>query len=287
MKDRWDYSRHHLEYVTACPDHQVHVVLEAPLLERPASKTEEGDEDAPVDLLPITMKILDEHTPTLHVPCTLEEPRIKYLNGFPAIGAYFAAVTQQSSGVFSSILAADTLVPHGTGQPLSADDRDLIWELARAVAARLECYPAARIQARLQECKYASVNDIEDAVKALRKRGPAVADEDVDPEAAPEEQAAEEGEPAEAEGDATDADIDAMEDAEIDPEAEPAEKVAHFGKIVRHDRNILGQRLPARCSYVVHAQCRSGICRRRWHIFRQVWWRRRTAWRARPSAWIL
>lgn len=231
VKDRWDYSQHHLEFVAASPDHQVPVILETPRLERPAVNADEEDEDVPKELPPVTIKMLDQNIPTLHVPCTLQEPRMKYLNDFPAIGAYFAAAVKQEVGRFSSILAADTLVPHGSGQPISTNDRDLIWKLARAVASRLEQYPAARIQARKAACKYMSSDEIMDAMKAVRSGQPAAADEG-EQQLAPEEEATGDGDAGEAEVDATDAADEGLEDAEIDPEAESAEKVAHFGKLV-------------------------------------------------------
>lgn len=234
VKDRWDYSQHHLEFVTASPEHQLRIILDNPRLERPAVNADEEEENVLKALPPVTMKMLDDNTPTMHVPCTLQEPRIAYLNEFPAIGAYFAAAVKQKSGSFSSILAADTLVPHGSGQPVSSDDRDLIWELARAVASRLERYPAARIQARVEAFKYASLDEIRDAMVGLRSAQPAVTDTDEQP--AHEEDApgntnageAEEGE----DGNVVD---NEMEEAEIDPEADSAEKAAHFGKLVRCD----------------------------------------------------
>lgn len=229
VKDKWDYSRHHLEFVTACPDHQIPVIVENPLLERPA-RTDEEEQDAPVELPPVTMKMLDENIPTMHVPCTLDEPRFKYLNDFPAIGAYFAAATKQNSGCFSSILAADTLVPHGSGQPISTDDRDLIWELARAIATRLERCPADRIRARMQESKYPSVDEIRDEMKKLRLGDASGADGGA--EEAPAEEEAADADPGEAEGETGDAEDDGIEEAEIDPDAELAEKAAHFGKLV-------------------------------------------------------
>eukprot|EP00892_Ulva_mutabilis_P003140 jgi/Ulvmu1/12827/UM098_0008.1 len=230
FKDRWDYSRHHLEFVTAAPDHQLPMISETPRLERPVVNADEDEEDVPKELPPVTMKMLDEHMPTLHVPCTLQEPRMKYLNEFPAIGAYFAAAVKQKVGSFSSILAADTLVPHGSGQPLSVEDRDLIWELARAVAARLERYPAARIQARTEACKYKSVDEIKEAMKVVRSGPAAFANEEEQP--APEVVATGEEEVAEAGGGAAELADEGLEEAEIDPEAEPAEKAAHFGKLV-------------------------------------------------------
>lgn len=229
VKDKWDYTRHHLEFVTACPDHQIPLILDNPLLERPA-RTDEEEEDSPVELPPVTMKILDENIPTMHVPCTLDEPRVKYLNDFPAIGAYFAAATKQSSGCFSSILAADTLVPHGSGQPISAEDRDLIWELARAVSARLERYPSGRIRARTQESKYPSVDEIRDEMKTLRLGDTPGADEGAGE--APPEEAEADADPGEAEGGTGDAEDEGIEEAELDPDAEPAEKAAYFGKLV-------------------------------------------------------
>lgn len=230
MQDRWDYSKHHLEYVVAYPDHQT-FILEQPLLQRPVNKSEEEEDDAPEEIPAITMKMLDEHLPTLHVPRTLEEPRVKYLNDFPAIGAYFSTATQQSSGRYSSILAADTLVPYGNGQPLSNTDRDLIWEIARAVAARLERYPSARIAARFQDRKYASIEEIKDSMKALQSSGAPTGE---DAEAGPEADAGEgDAEPAEAEADANDIADESIEEAEIDPDAEPGDKLVHFGKLVR------------------------------------------------------
>ena len=81
---------------------------------------EDADEDAPQPQAPVTFKMLDEHTPTLHVPCTADEPRAKCLAGFPALGGYAAAAAvSRKTGKYTSIVAGDTLVPHGDAAPVA------------------------------------------------------------------------------------------------------------------------------------------------------------------------
>jgi hypothetical protein len=207
------------------------------VLARPAPAGEEDDEEKPTEVAPITMKLLDENIPSLHVPNTLEERAVKYHNGFPGIGSYYAAAVQQQSGRFSSILAADTLVPHGDGQPLSDEDRAFIWDMALVVAKCLERYPAARIEARKRPGLEPSIEDVREALKAIRGGGGPPAQEGNS--AGEGEAELKEGEGGA--GDAAPAEDGAPVDEEeeetkLDPEADPAAQVEHFSKQVFSNR---------------------------------------------------
>jgi hypothetical protein len=221
-KDKWDYSKHHFQYAAAAPAHQAGTVTRTQILERPPPVAEDEENIAPKELVPITMKILDENMPLLHVPNTLKEPRVKFHNGFPAIGAYCAAAVKQATGQFSCILAADTLPPHGDGQPFTQEDLDFVWDLSLVVSKRLERYSAARISARIQECMAPTIETVKESLKAIRE---ATAPKESPKEATGNEGAAQEEASPPAE--------EPEELPELDPEAEPAAQVEHYKKVVR------------------------------------------------------
>lgn len=234
-KDKWDYSKHHLQYTAAAPAHQASTVSRTQLLERPAPVADDEDEGKPKELAPITMKILDENMPSVHVPNTLNEPRVKFHNGFPAVGAYCASAAKQTTGQFSCILAADTLVPHGDGQPFCRDDRDFVWDLSLVVSQRLERYAAARIGARLQLCMTPTIEEMKESLKAIRKaptKPESNGDTAAEGEPAPAEEGAEEA--AAAEEEAPPPAEEEEELSELDPEADPAAQVEHYTKVVRN-----------------------------------------------------
>lgn len=144
----WDYRAHRLEYVAAAPQHQAFLLSEVSTLDRPPPPPEDADDDYVAPSVPVTMRMLDEHLPTLYVPSTADEPRAKPLGGFPALGAYYAAAAVQASNRYSTVLCVDTLVPHGSAAEISDEDRDFVGQVARAVAAKLEVFVQERIAAR-------------------------------------------------------------------------------------------------------------------------------------------
>ena len=231
-KDNWDYSKYHLQYIAAAPAHQARTVSYTQLLERPAPVAEDEDEGKPQELVPITMKILDENMPSVYVPNTLNEPRVKFHNGFPAVGAYCASAAKQGTGQFSCILAADTLVPHGDGQPFSREDRDFVWDLSLVVSKRLERFSADRIKSRLQPSMAPTIEELKESLKAIRE---APANPDGNAETAEEPAQAEDGAAEDAPAAEEEAAPPAEEEEELpelDPEAEPAAKVEHYKKAV-------------------------------------------------------
>lgn len=248
-KDNWDYSKYHLQYIAAAPAHQARTVSYTQLLERPAPVAEDEDEGKPQELVPITMKILDENMPSVYVPNTLNEPRVKFHNGFPAVGAYCASAAKQGTGQFSCILAADTLVPHGDGQPFSREDRDFVWDLSLVVSKRLERYSAARISARLQQGMEPTIEEVKESLKAIRE---APTQPESNGETATDSAQAEKGA---VEAAADDEAAPAAEDAvpqgeeedlpELDPEAEPSAKVEHYKKVVRSSNMLSMIMLPS------------------------------------------
>ena len=209
-KRHWDYASHHLEYAAAAPAHQAHLVTTVRALTRPPPPPEDADDDAPPPPpAPVTLRMLDEHIPTLYVPSTANEPRARPLGGFPALGAYFAAAAvSPATGRYAAVIAADTLIPHGDGGVLAAADRAFIWDVACAAAARLDAFPAARVATRAAASGGASaaldaVEALQAALKEMRAPPPA------------------EGGDGE-EGDVADAEAAAPGDAEAEPRAEEA-----------------------------------------------------------------
>ena len=203
-------------------------------LPRPPPPAEDADDDAPPPPpTPVTFRMLDEHTPTLYVPCVAADPRATPLSGFPALGAYAAAAAvSPASGRYAAVVAADTLAPAGDAAAACASDRQFLWEVACAVGKRLDAFPAARVAARPASTAAAAVDALKEELKALRappaaaEAADAAADGDAaaaPPEDGGEEPPAEEA-PAEEEEDAP--------EGEDDGDVEPAVKIGKLTKKV-------------------------------------------------------
>ena len=160
-----------------------------------------GDEYVP-ELVPFTFRILDDRTPVVYLPNVAFEPSFKFLGGLPKIGAY-QAVGVNVAGETKAVLAADTLFPEGSGQPIKQADQDLIWEVSLALG---KAYEAAEKKAK----EALAAKDATESIEALKTKiseivnapPPEELAPEVDAEAAPAESeapaptppAAEEGE---------------------------------------------------------------------------------------------
>jgi hypothetical protein len=70
------------------------------------------------------------------------EPRVKFFKNLPRIGGYVAAAVPAAGaaptdGFYQAILAADTLLPQGTGQAFSPEDVKFIWDVAQGLGKAL------------------------------------------------------------------------------------------------------------------------------------------------------
>jgi hypothetical protein len=85
------------------------------------------------------------------------EPRVKFLNsrGLPRVGGYVAvAVPAAAPGAgagaapaadcYQAVLAADTLLPGGSGQGLPAGEVAVLWDVAQALGRALDAAEALR-----------------------------------------------------------------------------------------------------------------------------------------------
>ncbi|KXZ56732.1 hypothetical protein GPECTOR_1g66 [Gonium pectorale] len=131
-----DYSKKYFAYVAASAG-QEHVL--GVDLRRPAPPPEDAaEEDSKPEPVPYSFRVLDEKLPMLYVPNVANKDRIKFFRNFPKIGSYQACgITLPSSGEFKALLAADTLFPEGSGQPLTPEDRDFVWEVSQSLAKAL------------------------------------------------------------------------------------------------------------------------------------------------------
>lgn len=83
------------------------------------------------------------------VPAAAAQPRIKFLRGVPSVGGYTAVAVPSgaggpSSGRYQAILAADTLLPDGSGQALGPEEVGLLWDVAQALGKALDAATATR-----------------------------------------------------------------------------------------------------------------------------------------------
>jgi hypothetical protein len=163
---RIDYTKKYFSYVAAS-EGQENVVGVS--LRRPIAVGGEGDEEEVAAVKPAyTFRMLDEKIPLLVVPNVVQESTVTFFRRFPKIGSYLACGIQVSSGEFKSVLAVDTLMPEGNGQPLSTEDQDFIWEVSKAVAKAWEASQAKIIAPAADgpgPAAYANLNALITALK--------------------------------------------------------------------------------------------------------------------------
>ncbi|GFR41453.1 hypothetical protein Agub_g2141 [Astrephomene gubernaculifera] len=201
-----DYSKKYFAYVAASAG-QEHVLQSD--LYRPSPPPDDAPEDFKPEPLPYTFRILDEKLPMVYVANVASEERIKFFRNFPKIGSYQACgVSLASSGEFKALLAADTLFPEGSGQPLPPEDKDFIWEVSQslgkamdAVAAQAAAALAGASAGEKLEALRAQVMELwgKAAVEAAAAAPPPAAGEEEEGAAPQEEEPAPE-EPEDAEG---------------------------------------------------------------------------------------
>lgn len=141
-----DYSKKYFAYAAASAG-QEHVLGSD--LRRPAPPPEDADEDFKPEPVPYTFRILDEQLPMLYLPNVAGQERVKFFRRFPKIGAYQAVGVPLggAGGEFKALVAADTLFPEGGGQPLPADDKDFVWEVAQALATAMDAVAGSAAEA--------------------------------------------------------------------------------------------------------------------------------------------
>eukprot|EP00775_Hariotina_reticulata_P001846 gene1846-2179_t len=167
-----NYSKKLLQYVAASKGHEFMTKLQ---LKRPPAA--DDDSGAPAEQAPITFKILDEHVPLLEVPTVSTEPRVKFLRNFPRIGGYCAAAVPSgplgpAGGSYHAVLAADTLLPEGHGQPLTALEVSLVWDVAQALGKALDAAGVALQKDAARGGAVEALAELQAAVEAARKDAP-------------------------------------------------------------------------------------------------------------------
>eukprot|EP00195_Chlamydomonas_chlamydogama_P012815 CAMPEP_0202892798 /NCGR_PEP_ID=MMETSP1392-20130828/2487_1 /ASSEMBLY_ACC=CAM_ASM_000868 /TAXON_ID=225041 /ORGANISM="Chlamydomonas chlamydogama, Strain SAG 11-48b" /LENGTH=389 /DNA_ID=CAMNT_0049576889 /DNA_START=171 /DNA_END=1336 /DNA_ORIENTATION=+ len=126
-----DYSKKYFSYMAASAMNEFMANVE---LRRPPPPPEDADEDFQPEPAAFTFRILDERMPMVYTPNVAFDKTVKFFRNFPKIGAYQACGIQSGPGTeFKAIVAADTLFPEGSGQSLSQEDQDFIWEVSLAL----------------------------------------------------------------------------------------------------------------------------------------------------------
>ncbi|KAK9810063.1 hypothetical protein WJX72_004180 [[Myrmecia] bisecta] len=128
-KPKFDYSSKFLQYVVGS---QGQGWVGSSSLRRPAAPTEEEEEAGKAKAAtPLTFRLLDEGLPSLYIPNVAYERNITFFNRFPRVGAYLAAALPANGAEpVRAVLGLDSLLPPGSGQPLSEEDRDYIAQTA-------------------------------------------------------------------------------------------------------------------------------------------------------------
>lgn len=134
----FDYSACYLRYLAGSSD------MVGRELHRAASA--EGDsnveDEEAIDILQntgVTLRLLDEpQLPSVEVQSVIESSQVKFFNGMPKVGAYYALPCKIASGELVCILCFDTCSPDGDGIPLSSKERWFAAEVAKSTEAGLE-----------------------------------------------------------------------------------------------------------------------------------------------------
>ena len=138
-----NYSNKYFSYMAASGEQSFMRTVE--LYRPPPPPEDAGDDFIPEPTAP-TFRILDEKVPMIYSANVSFEPGAKFFRSFPKIGSYQACGVQVPAGnvggEFKAIIAADTLFPEGSGQPLNQGDQDFIWEVSLALSKAYEAREA-------------------------------------------------------------------------------------------------------------------------------------------------
>lgn len=168
-----DYSKKYFAYVAASIG-QEHV-LDADI-RRPAPPEGDAEEDAKPEPVPYTFRILDEKLPMVYISNVANEERIKFFRRFPKIGSYQACgIALGPNAEFKAVVAADTLFPEGSGQPLSPEDRDFIWEVSQSLCKAMNHVAGAATAVLTGSSAAEAVETLKMKVTELRTRAAAEA----------------------------------------------------------------------------------------------------------------
>ncbi|EFJ44886.1 radial spoke protein 2 [Volvox carteri f. nagariensis] len=107
--------------------------------------------------------------PMVYVANVANEERIKFFRKFPKIGSYQACgIALSPNAEFKAVVAADTLFPEGSGQPLSAEDRDFVWEVSQSLTKALDGVAAAATAALMGSSAAAALEALKAKLAELR-----------------------------------------------------------------------------------------------------------------------
>ncbi|QDZ23819.1 hypothetical protein HOP50_11g63590 [Chloropicon primus] len=130
----FDYSGAFLDFVVTSKD--MEYILEKGLnFHRPIVDEESEEEPVPSAL---AFDILDKQKDSVDIPNVLYEPRVKFLNEFPRVGAFYALPIKSKNGEVKAIFCSDTLAPTGNGKPFNEESKGLIKSLIDAAGQAMD-----------------------------------------------------------------------------------------------------------------------------------------------------
>lgn len=130
----FDYSTSFLDFVVTSKD--MEYILEKGLnFHRPVVSEEAEEEPIPSAM---AFDILDKAVDKVDIPNVLYEPRIKFLDNFPKVGAFLALPIKSKTVEIKAIFCTDTLAPTGDGKPFDAETKALIQSLVAAAGQAMD-----------------------------------------------------------------------------------------------------------------------------------------------------
>mmetsp|Transcript_22494 Transcript_22494/g.62390 ORF Transcript_22494/g.62390 Transcript_22494/m.62390 type:complete len:599 (-) Transcript_22494:214-2010(-) len=161
---KFNYSECFLRYV-ASSEVDKPTIERLGVLTRPAPPPEdeeppEGEEAPKVLPLPPTFSMLDEQVPTFYIPNVADDPSVRFFKRFPRMGAYFVSAVQSVEDEYKALLCADTVVPTGSGEKFSQEDRDFIWDISRSLTHAITQRDSQRIAKKDAEQAVEAFQDI-------------------------------------------------------------------------------------------------------------------------------
>ncbi|CAG9463553.1 unnamed protein product [Pedinophyceae sp. YPF-701] len=189
----FDYSKAFLEYVVASAGEDW--VSRYKVMQRPSAQDAEAaaaeGEAAGQDPKPMMFRMLDDKLTSLYLPdVMLKRDEVQFFNKFPRVGAFLARSLLSHENEVKAILCVDTVKPPGHGNPLSAEERDVIERAAAAVEAAMVSMAKEAKRATLARAPYAARVELQAMLRELAAPTPPPEEEE------PEEEKPPKGKPA-------------------------------------------------------------------------------------------
>eukprot|EP00238_Polyblepharides_amylifera_P001938 CAMPEP_0196601920 /NCGR_PEP_ID=MMETSP1081-20130531/96160_1 /TAXON_ID=36882 /ORGANISM="Pyramimonas amylifera, Strain CCMP720" /LENGTH=652 /DNA_ID=CAMNT_0041927817 /DNA_START=79 /DNA_END=2037 /DNA_ORIENTATION=- len=150
----FDYRTKILNYVAASKEQEFMLAKQLLRLPKVYGEDEEPDEEEeeeegappPTVNQGVTFELVDQGLNALDVPNVFYKEGVHFFEDFPRLGGYFAHGVKLNSKELRQLVCCDTLLPAGSGKPLSPLDKDYVAIVARTMSDALDHAEASRIK---------------------------------------------------------------------------------------------------------------------------------------------